>query len=173
MDGFRAYWNGERLLSKQGKDIGAPKEFTQGLPPAIPLDGELWLGRGTFESLISTLRSQPADWSDVRYYIYDMPASDETFKDRMMELKQIPFPQYVNTFIFVCDLKVHRVAHIVCRGNNHLLEELELISQLGGEGLMANNPDVTYEIGRTNSIFKIKVFTDQDEISNSVAFSRF
>ena len=46
MDGVRAYWNGEKLISKQAKDISCPNWFIEGLPKEVKLDGELWMGRG-------------------------------------------------------------------------------------------------------------------------------
>ena len=65
-DGVRAIWNGERLLSRNGKDLGAPEWFTAGLPKNIRLDGELWMGRGTFDQLVSAIQRKDSDWQGVR-----------------------------------------------------------------------------------------------------------
>jgi DNA ligase-1 len=41
LDGIRAYWDGKRLFSRQGKQLPVPSTFALGMPD-IPLDGELW-----------------------------------------------------------------------------------------------------------------------------------
>ncbi|MCA9710804.1 MAG: WGR domain-containing protein, partial [Myxococcales bacterium] len=41
LDGVRAYWDGDRFLSRLGNAYLAPKWFTEGLP-RFPLDGELF-----------------------------------------------------------------------------------------------------------------------------------
>ncbi len=62
------------LWSRYGKVIHAPLWFTGNLP-GIPLDGELWLGRGQFQELVSiTKRLEPdARWGKVQYKVFDCP----------------------------------------------------------------------------------------------------
>jgi len=50
LDGVRAIWNGEKLHFRSGKLISAPGWFTENFPEQL-MDGELWMGRGTFEKL--------------------------------------------------------------------------------------------------------------------------
>src|SRR5689334_2941499 len=97
MDGIRAYWYGFRLLSRHGKEIEAPKEFLHGFPSNIALDGELWMGRGTYEKLISSLNSEEGDWRNIKYCIFDLPHSKSIHEKRMEQLNQIHFPQQVTT----------------------------------------------------------------------------
>ena len=63
-DGIRALWDGEKMISR-GSGVGKPKVYTyipewfkKTLPPGIPLDGEIWIGRGLFQktSRLSTLK---------------------------------------------------------------------------------------------------------------------
>ena len=54
-DGMRGYWDGEKLSTRSGEHIEAPVWFTAGWPK-IPLDGELWVGRGQFSRAVSTVR---------------------------------------------------------------------------------------------------------------------
>src|SRR4051812_10650985 len=78
MDGIRAYWNGSQLLSRSGKLIDAPQFFLEGLPSNTLLDGELWMGRGTFEKLMGVVKSSKENdngWTSVGFYIFDLPAS--------------------------------------------------------------------------------------------------
>src|SRR5437868_6812014 len=52
LDGVRAYWTGTGFSSRLGNVFHAPAWFTEGLP-AVPLDGELWLGRKQFQRTVS------------------------------------------------------------------------------------------------------------------------
>jgi DNA ligase-1 len=68
LDGVRALWDGQVLRFRSGRRIAAPVWFLAGLP-ASPLDGELWLGRGSFDRLSAIVRrSTPvdADWQTLR-----------------------------------------------------------------------------------------------------------
>lgn len=95
MDGVRAYWDGQKLFSRQGKELPASRDFTLGLPTGISLDGELWMGRGTHDRLSSLLKSNHQDWSDVQYCVFDLPSSTLPYKDRMKLLKEIELPPQV------------------------------------------------------------------------------
>ncbi len=55
LDGVRAWWDGQKFLSRQGNIYHAPAWFTAGLPN-LPLDGELWLDRKAFQRTVSTVR---------------------------------------------------------------------------------------------------------------------
>ena len=48
LDRVRGIWNDEKLHFCSGKLIHAPKWFTKNFP-AQSMDGELWIGRGTFD----------------------------------------------------------------------------------------------------------------------------
>ena len=53
----RAYWDGKQFLSRQGNLFHAPDWFVEQLPET-PLDGELWLGRTSFQRAFSIVRRQ-------------------------------------------------------------------------------------------------------------------
>src|SRR5690348_1646463 len=90
MDGVRAYWNGEKLLSRNGNCISCPEWFSSLLPTNVSLDGELWMGQGTtHESITRTLHSKNADWSRIGYYIFDIPLSPDPYEERMKQMKAI------------------------------------------------------------------------------------
>jgi len=55
LDGVRAWWTGREFLSRQGNVYCAPDWFVAGLP-SLPLDGELWLDRKTFQRTVSIVR---------------------------------------------------------------------------------------------------------------------
>src|SRR5690348_15536184 len=91
MDGMRGYWNGHDLLSRHGRYLITPNWFTSGLP-SVCLDGELWMGRGTFEilqTLISSRDPNHGNWSEVGYYLFDLPSSTCPYEERLNELEQL------------------------------------------------------------------------------------
>lgn len=155
LDGVRAYWTGDRFLSRLGNVYHAPEWFTAGLPD-VPLDGELWLGRKQFSRTVSIVRRQDKTdlWQEVRYLVFDAPAVDSPFEERIEvidELLRERRPKYAAPH-----------AHAVCRGLAHLREELARIEQLGGEGVMLREPASKYEIGRSQTLLKVKNFHDAE-----------
>jgi hypothetical protein len=70
------------LWSRYGKSIQAPDWFLDQLPD-YPLDGELYMGRGGFQRVMSvTKKLNPDDeWSDVAYQVFDSPSYRELFAD--------------------------------------------------------------------------------------------
>src|SRR5690554_4407467 len=54
-DGVRARWDGRALMLRGGGVIAAPDWFTAALP-AETLDGELWMGRRSFDRLSGLVR---------------------------------------------------------------------------------------------------------------------
>src|SRR5436305_12152094 len=77
LDGVRAYWDGRQFLSRQGNLFHAPDWFVAGLP-AVPLDGELWLGRKRFQRAVSIVRRQDQSelWREIAFVVFDAPALD-------------------------------------------------------------------------------------------------
>src|SRR5690606_4307703 len=64
LDGVRGRWDGHRLWTRGGLPVAAPAWFTAGWPP-VPMDGELWIGRGQFEAASAIVRGAPgndAEW---------------------------------------------------------------------------------------------------------------
>lgn len=56
----RAYWSGGKLWSRAGNVIHAPAFFTAALPADVDLDGELFLGRGKFNELMTIAKTHAA-----------------------------------------------------------------------------------------------------------------
>jgi DNA ligase-1 len=154
LDGVRAYWTGERFLSRQGNVFHAPDWFTRGLP-SEPLDGELWLGRKSFQRAVSIVRRQDKSdhWKEIRYVVFDAPGLEKSFEARM-------------EFVREClrDAAEHALPHDQqqCRGIDHLKSELAQLEALGGEGLMLRKPGSKYESGRSQTLLKVKNFHDAE-----------
>ena len=146
MDGIRAYWDGSNLLSRHGKKISTPIWFVEELP-SVPLDGEMWMGRGKFEKLLSVLKTKDSNWDEVGYYLFDLPESSDPYEERMNQLDELK--QILPTH-------VHIVAIRKCQGREHLEEYLESIIEKGGEGIMARQPLSLYVKGLTSTLIKVK-----------------
>jgi DNA ligase 1 len=146
-DGIRGYWNGNKLLSRHGKEINCPNWFIKDLPSNIELDGELWMGRNTFEKLNTLMKSNNEnDWKLVKFMIFDLPKSKEIFELRIEEMKKLILPSHVII-----------VNHEICKGNDHMWNKMKSITSENGEGLILNEPNSYYINERTNSLLKVKV----------------
>src|SRR5689334_6910940 len=84
MDGVRAYWNGTKLISRQGKIFTCPEWFIASLPADVTLDGELWMGPATMHTtVVEILNSKSGDWNQIGYYVFDIPSSRGTYEEKM------------------------------------------------------------------------------------------
>ena len=155
LDGVRAYWDGQRFLSRQGNPFHAPDWFIAGLPDD-PLDGELWLDRKSFQRTVSIVRRQDESqlWQEIAFVAFDAPAFDGDFEARQAFL-QATFDEHQPPYARV--LQQDR-----CTGVGHLREELARIESLGGEGLMLRQPASSYETGRSSTLLKVKTFHDAE-----------
>ena len=120
LDGMRAYWDGglsrglpasevpyancvkdyrlktlpiaTGLWSRTGKVIHAPDWWLDDLPN-IPLDGELWLGRGRFQELTSIVSrfDGGAEWGEVKHWAFDSPPFCGMLSDREITVRDYKF----------------------------------------------------------------------------------
>ncbi|OGQ90302.1 MAG: DNA ligase [Deltaproteobacteria bacterium RIFOXYA12_FULL_58_15] len=155
LDGVRAFWDGQRFLSRTGHPIYAPDWFCAELP-AFPLDGELWGGRKNFQQTVSIVRRQDKsdDWRGLLYMVFDAPAAGGTFEDRCETLRrevEARKPKYARV-----------LEQCPCTGADHLKNELNRIHNIGGEGLMLRQPGSKYFGGRSSTLLKVKVFFDTE-----------
>ncbi len=157
LDGARAYWDGEHLLSRQGNIFHAPPWFTADFPKQ-PLDGELWIGRNSFQLLIGTIRKKRPEhtaWKQVKYMVFDLPASKAPFSTRLVQLKKM-IPNNNSVLRVVKQFKVSESVR--------LMEKLEQVIAVGGEGLMLHRGDSLYQSGRSQNLLKVKRFQDAEAV---------
>lgn len=155
-DGVRAYWDGQRFISRQGNEYTAPKWFTKGFPKRA-LDGELWIGRNTFEQLISTVKKdRPVDeeWRKVRFEVFELPNALGTFSGRMLAMASLIEP-IENKHIKLA--KQYRVAN-----HSALMAKLDEVVAKGAEGLMLHHQDSSYTTGRSSNLLKVKKYADAE-----------
>jgi len=158
LDGVRCFWNGRTMWSRNGKQYFPPKFFTKHFPKS-PLDGELWTGRSTFQKCVSYVRKQnpiDSEWKNVRYMVFDAPELKLPFKDRYKKMKEV-FSKINCPYI-----QLHE--HTICKGKDQLDEELAIVQNLGGEGLMIRDPNSHYECRRSRSLLKVKTFEDDEAV---------
>jgi DNA ligase-1 len=157
-DGVRALWDGKELRFRSGRSVNAPAWFIAKLP-AQPLDGELWLGRGQFETLSGIVRKaepQDEEWHRVKYMIFELPNAVGLFLQRAERIKEIvaqtQWPQLVAVEQF-------RVAD-----RASLKKKLDEVVRGGGEGLMLHLADVPYLTGRSDALLKLKPLQDTEAV---------
>ena len=158
LDGVRAYWNGQQLISRQGNPYPAPTWFTKNFP-AEALDGELWLERNQFQRLLSIVRKKQAidtEWEQVRYYVFDLPHLNIPFSQRLNRLQQLVT---LSGSPYLKSVRQYQLAD-----EPALLQELDRIEALGGEGLMLHRADALYHAGRNNDLLKVKPYFDAEAI---------
>ncbi|NBW25773.1 MAG: DNA ligase [Betaproteobacteria bacterium] len=156
LDGVRAVWDGISLRFRSGRIVEAPDWFTASLPPE-PLDGELWMGRGSFDRLSGVVRSHPPDdqaWRAVRYMVFDRPMAQVHFSGRYQRLQALVAQS-------ACDwLKaVEQVAGTDARA---VQQQLRAVSDGGGEGLVLHRWDAPWLPGRTGAVRKLKLQPDAE-----------
>lgn len=155
-DGVRGYWDGQRLRTRNGTPIAAPAWFTAGWPD-IPLDGELWLGRGAFERTVATVRQAvpvEADWRRLRYQVFDLPAQPGPFTARLAVLAEV---------VAAIDRPwVTVVAQERLTADVDLDARLAAVVAGGGEGLVLHRGDAPYRPGRSDDLLKLKPHDDAE-----------
>ncbi|MCF6205199.1 MAG: DNA ligase [Methylococcaceae bacterium] len=156
LDGVRAYWDGKQLISRQGNIFPAPHWFTKDFPTQ-PLDGELWLGRGQFQQLMSVVSKKQAidsEWQKIGYYVFDLPQVKQSFTQRSKNLQQLV--KNINSPY------LHRVKQYRIANHSALEKHLKDIVKQGGEGLMLHRGEATNRKGRTKDLLKVKPYYDAE-----------
>lgn len=156
LDGVRALWDGHRLRFRSGHLVPAPDWFTDALPKR-PLDGELWMGRGTFDRLSGIVRSQPpddADWRRLRYMIFELPDAPGPFSERVQGMRDIVARANVPWLRTVEQFRV--------RDRAELQRNLDRVVRAGGEGLMPHLASAPYVTGRQDVLLKLKPWQDAE-----------
>ena len=154
LDGVRARWDGKHLISRGGKIFAAPIWFIQDFPD-IALDGELWMGRGQYEDVVSVVRRQipHKGWKSVKFMIFDLPDHGGMFTQRVAAMEAITETPYLQV------IKQFRV-----NSSKELMDKLNEIVAQGGEGLMLHRETALYHSGRSDDLLKLKPFEDAEAV---------
>ncbi|WP_293776143.1 DNA ligase [uncultured Oxalicibacterium sp.] len=155
-DGMRAYWDGRTLTTRGGEHIHAPDWFIKNWP-SVPLDGELWAGRGKFQEVISTARSHEPNataWRNVRFMVFDLPAHGGVFDQRLVSLQNLLKSTNSPWLLAVPQQRI--VSHSL------LQKRLQEVEKKGGEGLMLHRGSSLYRAERNDDLLKMKSHTDAE-----------
>ena len=156
LDGVRAVCDGQVLRFRSGRVIAAPAWFLLALPK-LALDGELWIGRGTFDRLSGVVRqSEPDDtaWREVKYLVFDAPGHVAPFAARV-RLVATALAQANQPWLLP-------VAQHEVKDARSLQALLRSTVQQGGEGLMLHRADALWRPGRSDALFKLKSELDEE-----------
>lgn len=149
LDGVRAYWDGDKLISRSGKIFSAPKFFTKDFP-SHELDGELWSKRADFENIVSIVnRKLPHEgWKNLSFNIFEVPNAQGNLTQRLKVVKNSKY------------IKI--VKQIKVKNKKHLTEFLKSVEEKGGEGIVVRDGSLSYYTGRDNNSLKVKSYTDEE-----------
>ena len=166
LDGMRALWDGARLWFRSGSAIAAPAFFTAALPRGTALDGELWLGRGRFQALISVVRQPAASdtaWREVRFAVFDAPGAPGGYAARM-EAAAAALARGAAAAGPAAPALAAAHSFTLCAGAAELAAELARVEALGGEGLMLRRAEALWRGGRSSDLLKVKSAADDEAL---------
>ena len=156
LDGVRAYWDGENLLSRQGKKLNAPLSFTKNFPK-FALDGELYAKELKFEEIQATVMDKLPDekaWRRLKFHVFDVPEASGGLLTRLEVLAKFLKNEPNNNLIIIKQIKM--------RDNAQFLKFTESIIAKGGEGSVVREPNAPYERKRSKNALKFKKFKDAE-----------
>lgn len=157
LDGVRARWDGQQLISKGGQRFAAPDWFTRGFPE-MPLDGELWMARGHYEETVSIVRRQTPHegWKRIKLMVFDLPAHKGLFSERVEAMRKLAL-QTPSPYLGV-------IEQFRLKSELALMQKRDEITRQGGEGLMLHRQSALYQIGRSDDLLKVKPFEDAEAV---------
>ncbi|MEY8252815.1 MAG: DNA ligase [Colwellia sp.] len=160
LDGIRGYWDGKQLLTRQGNLINSPSWFTQ-YWPTFPIDGELWLDRGKFQTLLSCVSKHSAEenkalscWKKVRFMMFDLPKLQGDFKERVNKMQHLLI-QFPSPYLAM-------ISQLKFKALSDLDNKLNEVIAAQGEGLMLHLGSAHYQIGRNSALMKLKKHQDAE-----------
>ena len=153
-DGVRALWDGKTLKFRSGRTVAAPGWFLAELPKQ-PLDGELWMGRRSFDALSAAVRrTEPVDaeWRLISYRVFELPTGEGDFERRAAKLATL------------AGGVVMPVVQLRLNSNAELRARLKQVVDAGGEGLMLHRADAPLASGRSDLLLKLKPLADAEAV---------
>ena len=158
LDGVRALWDGEAFYSRRGNRFPAPAWFVRGFP-TVSLDGELWMGRGTFEALSGAVRRREPgddDWRAIRFMVFDLPGHAGTFDARLRQMRELVGR--------IDSAHIGLVEQSRTSGHAELMTRLRQVVAEGGEGLMLRLGSSRHSAARSQDLLKVKLHEDAEAV---------
>lgn len=144
LNGWRALWTGERLITRQGEELASPGWFTADLPRRS-LDAELWAGPGTTHDQVNG-HIRAGRWSSLTLRPFDIPELGFKTEAAQDLLQRIPMGLYARP-----------VEYFRIGSTREAIAMMRRIVAGGGEGLMLRKPMAGYAPDyRTEKLLKLK-----------------
>jgi DNA ligase-1 len=155
-DGVRGVWDGTTLRFRSGRTVPAPAWFTAQLP-RVPLDGELWVGRGLFDEVSGIVRKAApvdAEWHKLRYMVFELPGAPGSFAERAARIEAIVARSAAPALVAARQSML----------NDHAALHRALAATIaqGGEGLVLHLAAAPASTGRGDTILKLKPSLDAE-----------
>lgn len=173
LDGVRAWWIDGKLFSREGNWFRAPEWFISKFPKDIVLDGELYMGKGNFQSCVGTVkRHQPTDeWNNIEFVVFDAPYILSHFEERIRVARSAIENVTITTTTHDKESSssknyIRLLDQVLCTGADHANDMLLQIEEYGGEGVMLRHPTALYNPSgkRTSNVLKIKTMHDAEAL---------
>jgi len=162
-DGYRAIWNGQDFVSRNGNIFPSPPDFKKWLPTNEALDGELFMGRENFQKC-GLFKKKEADceaWkkANVTYQIFDSPTMSGMFEERTAKIQKLIKDQCKKhsgkcPLIMTKQIKVKTEADVY--------KHFDKLVSKGAEGVMLRAPNSPYDKKRSNYLLKVKQLFDAE-----------
>lgn len=156
LDGMKGIWADGVLRTRSGSCLKPPKWFTDILKEHIgkySVEGELYLGKGTFHQTASLRGANEAVWKRVVFKIFDLIDEKRTWSQRQAKLIKIS-QDWPDSLQLVKWKPIESASDVERR--------FERAKKNGDEGLIIANPKGMYCEGYTNDILKYKVCNDME-----------
>lgn len=144
VDGHRAFWTGEELLTRGGMRYSAPEWFTAGLPK-MALDCEITCGGEGAGKVNGLRRRDGSKWPEARLHVFDAPDAEGCLAERLAAIHGA--------------LGEHRFSEILAiwevKSTDGLLVQLTQCIAAGWEGFVVRPADAGYNCGRNGGILKL------------------
>jgi len=156
LDGIRAVWDGSNFWSRSGNRLNVPIEWSSQFPQVV-LDGEIFGGRGNFQSTSGTVRTKKGtyeQWRSLDFHVFDAPdMASLPFEKRQVYLQQLIRNQ---KHLKLCEQQPILTLEVP--------EKLAAITAVNGEGLMLRKPKSLYIFKRTSILLKVKKMQDAEAV---------
>ncbi len=152
LDGVRGVWNGREMRSKNGRLYDAPQAFIKNFPD-FPLDGELYSRRGEFAKISGIVRAGE-DWSELKYYVFDVPSEQGGLEKRLSKIQHWLQNNPNPNIVVIKQIKINNI--------DEAKQYLAKVEKAGGEGVILRDPKAPYLNKRSDTFLKLKNYQDAE-----------
>jgi DNA ligase-1 len=138
LDGWRVQVAGGRLWTRGGHALAAPEWFLSGLPDG--LDGELYAGRGEFNSIQGRIRD---GWHGLSFRPFDWVTVPGSYARRLRAMQALALPAHAAV-----------VDQVPVASTLDVLRAADAIVAAGGEGVVVRDPRAVWQAGRSGEVLR-------------------